>query len=530
MTTILGEASGRNAEEMTDDPYSRYGPLLVDALASLARTGFAVPPQDALDLIRDFLAEEWPKVRASYDAAHPSRARFETYLYAAFTRFARKRITRLRRWYGRLIDVSEIRELATQARGETEHDLALVRKAIAALPQQQRAVLLDYLAPESASERAVARSHGLTRYRLRETLVEAMGSIAVAMGERGRISKNDWDVILSLWRDGRDVGQTAAYLGTSSIEVQMARKRLFEMLAAPAGHERPKGRKETPMDEELASLIDQAAVAVGDEKLLAKLHRRAGDLGTHLQKVDTDDIPLQRLRDSLVGFLAKAEGNPAWIARVLDTFVDDTTERLAGEVREELTLIETREEQIAEAFELLVADLPPDLRLEPRLSGLPFASKEIGEAIREQPFMKAAGEVSLFLADRGMSPLTVFRAARAVPELAERIARFESAKGRNPFVLRSLETRVDDGQSVDPSVYIEEIRELAACPSDAARALYGWLFDVASVRQHVYFGYRAAAGKGVVRLAALDGEAPEAIYTWAGADPVLASSEGSQTA
>src|SRR4051812_39949290 len=85
-----GGASGRSL----DIDYARYRRLLTAALARLARNGYAVPPDEGLDLIHDFFVEAWEGLIHRFDA---DKASFETYIYGAFIRFARPRIVRLNR-------------------------------------------------------------------------------------------------------------------------------------------------------------------------------------------------------------------------------------------------------------------------------------------------------------------------------------------------------------------------------------------------------------------------------------------------
>ena len=214
----------------TEIGYTDLRRFLFGALARLARQGLIVPPDDAADIVHDFFVEVWPAVVRGYD---PNRGKLEAYSYRAFVHFARPRIVRLRQWRSRLVKTSELARLAaTPARlSESTRDTAAVADALAKLPPLHRDVLHAYLASDLHSERALSEAFGLSRYRLRETLVEALGRVAVLLGEPGRIRQGDWEVARALWKEGRTSAEAGVLLGRTTEEVRQARERIGMLLS-----------------------------------------------------------------------------------------------------------------------------------------------------------------------------------------------------------------------------------------------------------------------------------------------------------
>jgi RNA polymerase sigma factor (sigma-70 family) len=211
--------------------YVQLRRLLFGALARLARRGFTVPPADGLDLIQDFFADTWTAVSTNFDPGRGTK--FETYVYQAFVRFARPRIVQLHRWRSLLVDAAHLARFADTAPSdspESEGDVLAVRNALDHLPQLQREVLSAYLQGEQPSERTIAEKFGLSRYRLRQTLVDAFAGIAVALDERGEIAERDWRVARALWQERRTLPEAAAHLGMTVEQVKKARDRINAIL------------------------------------------------------------------------------------------------------------------------------------------------------------------------------------------------------------------------------------------------------------------------------------------------------------
>lgn len=215
--------------------YAELRPLLFDALARLARQGFAVSPSDAMDFIHDFFLEAWTKIATNYD---PDKGRFEPYVYAAFVQFARPRIARLQRMQRDLVDPAELREMVRGDEASGEADLTsgldqeVVQRVLQGLDLEERELLLAYFGSSDFSERRLARHLQIGRYKLREQLLTALGKVALQLNQQANFSELDWKIGRSLWLDQRSVGETAGYLGITEAQVQNGHHRNLKMLAA----------------------------------------------------------------------------------------------------------------------------------------------------------------------------------------------------------------------------------------------------------------------------------------------------------
>jgi RNA polymerase sigma factor (sigma-70 family) len=215
--------------------YRQYHALFYDVLARLARQGFSVQPEDSEDLIHEFFAEVWGDLSGRYDPNHGSPP---SYVYGAFLRFARSRIIRLKRWQQRLKDLDDMASnVAQPGTGSLVESLVYREKldaihdALTALPTNQRMLLLDYFQHGPRSERLLSRSYRLTRYSLRQRLIEALGRVAIHVGERGNLTDPDWHVAVALWYEGRTVEEAALRLGRAVPDVREARDRIIELLS-----------------------------------------------------------------------------------------------------------------------------------------------------------------------------------------------------------------------------------------------------------------------------------------------------------
>jgi hypothetical protein len=225
--------------------YERFRPLLLHALAKLARSGFAVTPTEGMDLIHDFFLEAWDRVvenfRQHFDRARPS-ATAEGYVFGAFIQFARPCILRQRRWEERLVDAANLaRFLASSPDADpaTVPDLPFheveLGTVIEGLSEKDWELVEGYFGREAKSERELSEELGITRYGVRERLIDLMARVTIALGQRGRILASDWPVAVELWKERRTTREAAGRLGLSPREVQRARVRIVECLAEGIG-------------------------------------------------------------------------------------------------------------------------------------------------------------------------------------------------------------------------------------------------------------------------------------------------------
>jgi RNA polymerase sigma factor (sigma-70 family) len=234
MTTDRGPSPQRGPPtgEIKFEDYER---VLWGVLGILARKGYVTPPDEGRDLIHDFYVEHWHGLQHRFD---PELGRFSSYLFQAFYRFARRRILLLGSWRSRLVDLSDLaRHAVDTTPGPPDvvaqaEQVRRVEEAVSALPPFQWRVLREFLSGEGKSERYLAQKHGITRHRLREILMEAVGRVAAHLGGINPASGSDALVAVASWQEGRSVEDTAALFGLTPTEVRAARRRLASSLLA----------------------------------------------------------------------------------------------------------------------------------------------------------------------------------------------------------------------------------------------------------------------------------------------------------
>lgn len=207
--------------------YQKLRSLFFSALAGLARRGYAIAPDEGLDLIHDFFVEAWPSMVERHD---PRQARLSTYAYGAFIQFARARIVRLRRW-GKQLDLPAPPE--TESDTETKLDVTRLRRAFDSLDQGDRD-LLDARFAQGQSERELAKALGLTRYRVRERLVEALAGLVSRLQDKALAESSDWAIAVAIWRDGRSIADIAAAMKLTESQVRARKRRILEALTRVA--------------------------------------------------------------------------------------------------------------------------------------------------------------------------------------------------------------------------------------------------------------------------------------------------------
>ena len=221
------------AQQEFERVYDEYSPMLLSAVASLAKRGFDIHPAEGLELIHDFYLEALPGLTGRYDE---SKAKFSTYLYAAFLRFARPRLLRNMRWKRLFVSFDDaIAHPSAPDHAEPSESLVEgVSRAIAALPHDLKTVI-EGRARLGESERQVARRLAVSRYVVRQRMAEALGRIAIAIGEDEMIPGDLRPLAVRLWRDGESLMTVAAELGLSRQEAREHLHQLVQSLASAAG-------------------------------------------------------------------------------------------------------------------------------------------------------------------------------------------------------------------------------------------------------------------------------------------------------
>ena len=202
------ENVGRIDTMITPEEYKIYRPLFFAALARLARKGFVIPPAYIMDVIHDFILDEWDEISGKYN---PSLRDKSGYVFVWFTRSACKRIVRLRR-------LEAMGLLGLEGKGEAAHvdeghDLGQIRRALASLDDESCRVLLDFL--DGDSLRDIAGQRGFSRQRTRELLCNAVLAVTLAIGTPAGISECDWEISRAIYERG-SIRRATEFLGISS--------------------------------------------------------------------------------------------------------------------------------------------------------------------------------------------------------------------------------------------------------------------------------------------------------------------------
>ncbi len=226
-----------------------------------------------------------PPLRLHRDAVWPGRSVT-----------ARRWAIHLQSWRARLIEMGTLAsDVGTWLPPERVVELAEVRRAVHTLEEPARSALCGRL--EGQSERSLGDRFGVSRYRVRELLIEALGRVASALGERPVRSSLDARVATALWKEGRTIRDTAALLGISIAEVRDARQRNAVRILKSI--DQLSSRKGPQMHERALELFKKVLLTSGDEDLLRRLGELADKIRQDLEEAEFElsETELKRLED-----------------------------------------------------------------------------------------------------------------------------------------------------------------------------------------------------------------------------------------
>jgi RNA polymerase sigma factor (sigma-70 family) len=472
--------------------YDRLGPVFLKAIGKLARQGFVLPFADCQDLIHDFILEERESVASNFD---PEKGSFEGYIYGAFVHFARPRIVKLQRFKDSLVDPRELEniQIGTEEHEENLHDRQLVSEAIKSLPCVPQEVLRRFMYSEIASERTLAKEFSLSRYRLREILIQALGALVIFMEERGQIREQDWEVAKALWRDGRTVHETAMLYGMTLQQVRTANARNCRVITqALSRYQLSRKRRSAMSNEEnrlsAQALLERALTSPGDKSLVQQISERGAELIEALQAMELSGVPDEDL-DKV---------DPMWVAEIYETLSKATkgafdTELVDARAAKALFEATERDEaSVGLAFkETLLPGLPLTcLDFRSWFANAPLVAVEEAERGQNVPDVRASWPISIQLVVYGVTPLTVFY----VSGLLDRLV----GDGMLPSDSVRLGEEMDES-IVDEAgntfslraVVLDEISKVANCREATAISLYSWLCRVAQYKGFLFGGFRA---------------------------------------
>lgn len=484
-------------------------------IGALARRGFAVRPDEAQDLIQDFYVDEWERLDHRYD---PDRGPFERYLFAAFYQFARRRIARDYSHKKRMLELSTIGNVSDEAPSldeelDTETRAERMRKSLARLPSAQRKALAAYLAHGAANERDVAREMGITRYRLRESLTDALGRLASELDSLRPAGDLEHKVAVALWRDGMDARETAALLGLRVPEVQAIRKRLVHHLFSSLHTSTRQTSRRDNMFRVGSKINDgpldllRRALTTRDAELLQQLHKRAAEVVAALCEEDRDFSEME------VRVIAE---DPQWLARVYEALGDEDVLGLDAEEAEiEAAICEIHEDQdreIAQAFQILTAYLPQAMvQWRKWFDNVPL----IGDAASAELCRKwgelGAGDNLQGLTQFGITPATLFEATIGLQLLFER-RMADSHAGLESVLSVEFGPHVSEREagrkfvSVRREELLAQMRSSADCPPNAEEPVLRWTCLTAARRPRLFEGFKVLGASGAVMAVVHDPE------------------------
>jgi RNA polymerase sigma factor (sigma-70 family) len=507
--------------------FESYRGLLWNVLARMARTGYVVQPDDGQDLFQDFFLNEWPKVLSHFD---PHKGRFEPYLARAFFLFARPRIVALRRWQRRLRDTRLLAERFSGAEPRLEwEETERAREVLQSLSTPGREILRSFLSEPPASERSLAKQYRLTRYEVRQLLAEALGTVLAELGASS-LPPREQRVAHELWRQGRSVQSTAAYLDLPVPEVQAIRNRLIAGLLGALRH---KHKKEEPAvkHQEASALLRQALTRVNDTTVFIQLERHRDNIMRALEEEEFE------LSDNEWATLAK---HGEWVAQVYRVLggIEEISEKEKEIDRAVGMILAKEEEEIGRAFtQALLQNLDPCFRdWDEWFADVPQVDAEYQEELEALSAVQHGAPYSLGLVKYGMTPATFYQAARGIQLLANRLLHYAAQADHfvsgNDQVTAYIRWLKEHGESeglpavtlaiqpqdahepvVPKDLVLADIRGTPTCPPQAAAPLYDWMLRVACLRPFFFLGYEAKpSSENVIRLQQLTSQEEEGVY------------------
>jgi RNA polymerase sigma factor (sigma-70 family) len=507
----MNSVSGEGISDLIPDieiAYKELRPQMLDALAKLARRGFVVSPWDGLDLIHDFFVEAWDGIKSRYN---PAKGSVNTYTYWAFVHFARPRIIKLQRLQRSLIEPEQLDLLSSEADEDEEayvppeDSKQVVREALSHLPLREREILSRYLYSKPHAERILAKKFSLSRYRLRQILVGALGQVMVRLDKPTRMLERDWKVAVALWRDKRSLDETSAYLGLTIHQVREANSRNVHLLAEALKYYHPRRsgqlRRNTMKSQQNSNsphdLLEEALKSPGNTDLLEQVRDRADEVLVALENSESFGLSEDEMRAV----------DPLWVAEVyqaMSTAVGQSDEE--SEASKALFHAHQEEEaSVGVAFkETLMAGLPERLQNIGRWFYLvPQVDVEERRELIEEPSVQAGMPYSEQLIPYGVTPLTVFYATEAVSSLLDRLMRYEMLDINASVVLgvNKVEVEGHDNALLSIDLLVDEIEKVSECSERAAHALYAWSVGAAQYKPFLFSGFKASPREEGVSLA-----------------------------
>lgn len=486
--------------------FQEYERLLWKIISKLAQQGYIVPPGDAQDIIHDFYVDVWPGLVDRYDS---SRGHFRAYLVSAFYRFARHRIIKLQSWRSRLVNIEHLVAHADSLPHlEQTAELAGVSRAIHALEVPEKLVLCGRL--EGQSERSLCDQVGVSRYRVRELFIDAIGKVASMLGEIHAKNPLDAKVAVALWKEGRTVRDTAALLGIAVPKIRQARVRNVALILDSINQFSSKRSQQ--VEENIFEFLRNVLLSSDDENLLGQVRERAYDIR---QALESGEFELSEEE------LKQLEDHNEWTAKVYQAFAGtDETPEEEYELTKVIEQMRADEDsEIAQAFVTALETLPDIFsQWESWFTEVPPAPEEYQSYLQEQPTVIAGRPYTDRLITFGMTPDTFVEASRGVELLLRRLIRearslqdrFHDSPRELIFLYHWIYEQVMSGERpslivtsheydqysgrdgyVPRQLLISQLRGTPGCPPEAAEPILRWLIGATQLKPYFISGFRS---------------------------------------
>lgn len=501
--------------------YARSQRLLGAALSRLAATGYAAPPDEAMDLIHDFYVEAWGDLMARFD---PSLAKLETYVFACFLRFARPRIAKLERLRSMLMSPDEMESIVDadadrEAAGVDRSDIAAARHAIAVLPDDSRRLLTGYLDDATPSERDLAARFALTRYQLRVRLADALGTVAVHLGAADGFAEPDRAIARALWADNCSSREAAGLLHLPITEIQAARRRIFGRLVQAVKGPKHMSIPQAPHTASHAvTLVASALAREATEQDVAAVREHRDAIWAYLEAIDQD-----RARS-----LYEMAG-PARLAAFYEALGDEPSvedDFVSDELAPFLEARDGEAQAIGEAFvQTLLVNLPGELtRFATFFGAAPTLEPDLYEMLMDDPSVAVAGAPAAALARYGITPVTVAEAARAIGHLAKQVGGEAGGAAGKHIILCGTPIFPAEPQDgvITRAMAVKEFTLSFALPPETVERLFDWIIAVAARKPLLFDGYHTTPQKKDLLLVETGTTEQNLFIRWKSETPAVA--------
>jgi hypothetical protein len=445
-------------------------------------------------------------------------------VYASFVQFARPRIVERHRWRDALVSPHELAklegpELHVEFIEPLARDLAAIQEATRELATSDREILFAYLSDSNSSERELARRFSVTRYELRLRLGDALGRIAIGLGETGGMSHVQRDVAVALWQEGRSIKEAAGLLGIAPSEIQEIRNGLFRMLSGAV-----KGSKNVAAsrfstqstqravqtarkydNDVITDVVSLARIdgsnSMSDQLMSQDDQSKAEEILSLavLSEMKSKDLTLIRQhRDLVLNFLDSPQSE-IFFARHAEVFTAEQLVEFYSVLGPEeiadpedaaimdalLSASEEDEEQIGRAFsQVLISNLPQDMKrfYQGVLQGAPLLDSPRREALISQTSVRFGGEAAVELTYYGLTPVTIVEATQGVANLGRRFCDQRNIKQYQSFIFATGARAIDAFSSKDVlarDIAVREVMWTCEIHEATASRLYDWLTRVA---------------------------------------------------